>query len=92
MVIRFVHISRYKRNQRLKFGEVAILELLKATNGLDLDYGTEKVHSKSKILLISHHLPVTIHHTVAPPFLASADSARLKWGDLILIIIGTSIL
>ena len=31
------HISRSKRNQRLKFGEMSVLELLKVTNGVDLD-------------------------------------------------------
>ena len=42
------HISRYKGNQRLKFGETAFLKLLKVTNGVDLDYGIQKVHSQSK--------------------------------------------
>ena len=69
------HISRYKKNQRLKFGEVAVLELLKVTNGLDLDYGTQKVHSQSKNLLIPHYRPLYCSITVAPPFLYSMDFA-----------------
>ena len=36
------HISRHKMNQQLRFGEVAVLELLMVTNGLDLDYGDIK--------------------------------------------------
>ena len=71
----------------MKFSDVAVLELLKATNGLDLDYGTQKVHYQRKTLLITHHGPVTVHPTVAPPFLASADSAHPRGGDLILRII-----
>ena len=74
----------------MKFSEMAILELLKATNDLDLDYGTQKVHSQSKTLLILHHRSVTVHPTVAPPFLASADSVCPRGDDLILRIIGTT--
>ena len=70
-------------NQQLKFGGVAILKLLKATNDLDFDYMTQKVHSQSKTLLISHHHLVTVHPTVTPPFLPSTDSTRPGGGDLI---------
>ena len=66
------------------------MELSKATNGLDLDYGTQKIHSQSKTLLIPHHRPVTVHVTVAPPFFASADSAHPRGGDQILRIITTA--
>ena len=52
------------------------MELLKVANGLDLNYGTQKVHSESKNLLIPHHCPITVLVIIAPPFSASIDSVR----------------
>ena len=38
----FANISRYGRDQRLKFGQLAVFDILEITTGSDLDFGAHK--------------------------------------------------
>lgn len=48
----YINISRYMRNQPLRFHHIAISDILNTINGLDLDCGADKVGFHNKNLLL----------------------------------------